>query len=584
VKQRNSEMSPWARRDGHGSLRGADVLHQSSTFEGRFGRMFRTLPPAHFDDEDLVRLGTAGRADGDSLQGMSAAPEVLRDQSGKPMKDSKTGFLIPRATHESELDDEENLGIPAGYTYLGQFIDHDITFDPASSLDKQNDPEALIDFRTPRLDLDSLYGRGPDDQPYLYDTEDPRKFVLGRALTQGGRPSASRDLPRFERKVALIGDKRNDENVIVSQLHGAFLKFHNEVVDRSGANALFDEVQRDVRWHYQWLVVHDFLPRIVGQTVMDDFLAEVTSNYPISRNALRLFSWRNEPFIPIEFAAAAYRFGHSMVRPIYRLNTKLGEDATPDERDRGVDGRRFIFAATQAEGLNGFREFPTEWAIDWSLFFELKSPPKNDPENHGRVQPAYKIDTSLVNPLAFLPEFSKKRDKEGNLVQDADGHPERKDNDESNLVLRNLRRGKAMGLPSGQSVARYLGLDPLPDDKLRVGKANADSLKPEGQNQNRSITDFGVSFCGNAPLWFYVLAEAKHQWTQVASALQTDDERNRVPTRLGPVGGRIVMEVLVGLLLGDRHSYLSQDPRWTPKYGKNGDFTMRDLIEVAGLA
>ena len=219
------------------------------------------------------------------------------------------------------------------------------------------------------------------------------------------------------------------------------------------------------------MVLHDFLPRIVGQKVVDDFLGELTSHYPISRAALRVFSWRNDPFMPVEFAAAAYRFGHSMVRPLYRLNTRLGEDATADQKNRGVDGRNFVFAAIQAEGLNGFRAFPPEWAIDWSLFFELKSRREPDPENHGRVQPAYKIDTSLVNPLAFLPEFSKKRDREGNLEQDRDGHPVPKAHDESNLVLRNLRRGKAMGLPSGQDVARFMG-------EVRCRTRSSGSAKP----------------------------------------------------------------------------------------------------------
>ena len=412
---------------------------------------------------------------------------------------------------------------------------------------------------------------------------DPRKFALGRELTQGDSQSASRDLPRFGSR-ALIGDKRNDENVIVSQLHGAFLKFHNAVVDASG-DAGFDEIQRKVRWHYQWLVLHDFLPRIVGKKRVDELLAQVTQSYPVGLNALRLFTGRNEPFMPIEFAAAAYRFGHSMVRPTHRLNRNLGKNANADQKERGVDGRQFVFAATQREGLNGFREFPSNWAIDWSLFFELKGVAVSARANVGsdRVQPAYKIDTSLVNPLAFLPEFSK-RDEAGNLVQNRDGHPEPKDNEVANLALRNLRRGKAMGLPSGQSVARYLGLEDLKNEDLKVGKANTDGLKT-----NPSITTFGESFGKGkeAPLWFYILAEAQQQWANEVANLPKgadDDAKNRVGTRLGPVGGRIVMEVLVGLVLGDRHSYLAQHPLWRPDYGKSGDFTMCDLIEFAGLA
>src|SRR5215475_1764930 len=241
------KLSPWWRRreGGHGSLRGADSGHRSAQFEGRFGRIFRTLPAASFTEEDLKRL---------ALEGMTAEPEVVEDAGGKPKRD-QNGFLIPKATPESELDDEENLGIPAGYTYLGQFIDHDITFDPASSLQSQNDPDALIDFRTPALDLDNLYGRGPADQPYMFEA-DGVHFAFGRDLTRNGKPSKNqKDLLRSDKTDrALIGDKRNDENVIVSQLQGVFLRFHNFIADEllnQDSTTQFEEIQRAVRWHYQ---------------------------------------------------------------------------------------------------------------------------------------------------------------------------------------------------------------------------------------------------------------------------------------------------------------------------------------------
>ena len=129
----------------HGIVRGLDSVASSPQFEGRFGRMFRALPPAKFSPEALHRLAVA----------MTAEHE-------------------DDVSPETSADDEENAGadrthpsISAGYTYWGQFIDHDLTFDPASSLQKTNDPNGLIDYRTPRFDLDNLYGRGPDDQPYL---------------------------------------------------------------------------------------------------------------------------------------------------------------------------------------------------------------------------------------------------------------------------------------------------------------------------------------------------------------------------------------------------------------------------------
>lgn len=574
-------LTAWARPDGgHGSLRGADSPTSSSQFEGLFGRMFRTLPAATFQDDDLRTLAKA----------MTADPEVVEDAKGNSKRD-KDGHLIPKATPESELDDEENLGIPAGYTYLGQFIDHDITFDPASSLQKQNDPEALVDFRTPRFDLDNVYGRGPADQPYMFEADGVR-FRLGTDLTRNGKSTRAKDLPRVDRR-AIIGDKRNDENVIVSQLQGVFLQFHNTVADRlKSQSPSFEDVQRLVRWHYQWVVLHDFLPRIVGNDTLHQVLPHLKNNTSIYKDKpqLKFFHWKNDPFMPIEFAAAAYRFGHSMVRPIYRLNQELGKDATQDQRDRGVDGRQFIFGALRDQSLNGFRDFPSIWAIDWRLFFEFKRK-LDDPGNlgPGRIQPSYKIDSSLVNPLAFLPEFSEEG-KDGNFETDADGHPKTKSNEIAMLALRNLLRGLRMGLPSGQTVARHMDIEVIPDADLKVGKANVDGLKG-----NKSIADLAPGFEDNAPLWFYVLAEAQRGWAKAAAKATGDDKaKNSIHVRLGPLGGRIVAEVLVGLMLGDSFSFLSQWPGWTPLMKQpsafspfasqlNGRFGMDDLIEVTGL-
>src|SRR5262245_50821834 len=200
-----------------GGIRGDNFAPRSSLFEGRFGRLFRSLPAAEWPKEALLALGDK----------MTAEPEV--DE-----QDPRLPAAAPEDPNTRMQDDEENAGIPAGYTYFGQFIDHDITFDPMSSLMKQNDPDALIDFRTPRLDLDSLYGRGPADLPYMYVGN---RFRLGRPLFENAKKSPSLDLPRFNDpfnpgpKRALIGDKRNDENVIVSQLHASFLQFHNRLVE-----------------------------------------------------------------------------------------------------------------------------------------------------------------------------------------------------------------------------------------------------------------------------------------------------------------------------------------------------------------
>src|SRR5262249_24934047 len=155
------------------------------------------------------------------------------------------------------------------------FIDHDLTFDPASSLQKLNDPNSLTDFRTPRFDLDNIYGRGPDDQPYMY--QDARvRMALGRVLTGNPADPIAPDVPRCAptsgAKRALIGDPRNDENVIVSQLQAAFLRFHNRMADVLGAKGPddFPTVQKHVRWHYQWVVLNDFLPTILNAKTLGE--------------------------------------------------------------------------------------------------------------------------------------------------------------------------------------------------------------------------------------------------------------------------------------------------------------------------
>ena len=545
-----------------GGVRGDNSAARSALFEGRFGRLFRSLPAAEWPKDALLELGRK----------MTSDPEVDERDPRLPSASPETDKRVQ--------DDEENAGIPSGYTYLGQFIDHDITFDPASSLQQHNDPNALVDFRTPSLDLDSLYGHGPADQPYLYDGN---KFRLGRPLFENDKPTSVRDLPRYTDpnnphapKRALIGDKRNDENVIIAQLHAAMLQFHNKLVEQQ-PTAPFEDIQQCVRWHYQWIVVNDFLVKICGKSVVEDILPHLGKNQPIWENLPRFafFRWRNDPFMPVEFSVAAYRFGHSMVRPIYRLNTRLAggadpDQATEDEIRRGLAGRFFIFSGVQNRGLNGFDEFPKEWAIDWSLFFDIDDSIKNG--GIKRVQPAYKIDTSLVNPLGFLPEFSKPAQAlAGELtVAQLQTAPVNPAMDPSNLAQRNLLRGMAMGLPSGQHVARAMGVEPIADKNLRVGKAVIDDW-----DKNPTLVSIHKCFEDNAPLWYYVLAEAQYEWILRAKA--EGGKGNEEPLRLGTVGGRIVSETLIGLLWADGHSYLRQAPNWKPDKIRS----MGDLISVA---
>src|ERR1700680_1120724 len=271
-------------------IRGLMATKHSPLFQGRFGRLFRSLSPAKF-----------GATDADNLTNLAALGAKM-SATFDPPTDGK---------------DPEESGIPALYTYLGQFLDHDITFDPASSLQMQDDPDALTDFRTPAFDLDNVYGRGADDQPYMYDGNN--SFLLGDQLQGGGDPNA-KDLPRNAARTrrALIGDPRNDENSIVSQLQGLFLRFHNRMLgDNPGAT--FSEVQRLVRFHYQYVALNDFLPRIVHSSV----IAALKTAERLDPGKIEFFHWKHQPFMPVEFSAAAYRMGHSMIRPDYRLNDSV---------------------------------------------------------------------------------------------------------------------------------------------------------------------------------------------------------------------------------------------------------------------
>lgn len=516
-----------------GALRGLSETAQSSVEGGRFGRMFRSLSSAPHGEDALREL----------------AQSMIQ---GEPEDQPIT---------EAEPEDE-NPTIPSGFTYLGQFLDHDLTFDPISVLQAENDPNALHDFRTPRLDLDSLYGRGPDDQPYLYKKDTAHELLLGPDRRPPSVAAPRPDLPRNPEGVALIGDPRNDENIIVSQLQSLFLRFHNRVLstvpNTIGDAARFAEAQRLTRWHYQWVIVHDFLPHIVG----DETLATVLRPGGEAPK-FRFYTPRRDPYIPVEFSVAAYRFGHSMVRPSYSLSSDVlsGTDATKHRIPVFSDN------PDPRANLNGFRPIPDQWGIDWAFFFDnVTQPPAAHPENANPYNPtpedpfvipqhSYRIDTALVDPLATLPGPP--------VTAGPSGRPTR------SLAERNLQRGRALGLPSGQAVAQRMGLEVM-DDLTLWG-----SPDPERAEQRQQVLTAFPEFKGNAPLWFYILREAERTLRTGVN----DPEAEFGGHHLGSVGGLIVTEVILGLLWHDHHSYLFQDPLWKPTLGTTpGQFLMSDLI------
>lgn len=544
----------------HGrGVRGLNLSRSSVFFGGAFGRIFRSLPATEFGDSD--------KATEANLKSLGAAMVSTQD--------------LPK-----DAPDGEESGIPALYTYLGQFIDHDITFDPASSLQQQNDPDGLVDYRTPKFDLDNVYGRGPDDQPYLYDFSEGSgraKFILGSPLTGGGplNPGA-KDLARngAQPARAIIGDPRNDENALVSQLQGLFLRFHNRLID-DHKDLKFVEAQRILRYHYQWMLIHDFLLRLVNKATLDEVFPHLSKDSSLAKDPpfLAYYHPRDEAFMPLEFSVAAYRFGHSMVRPGYRLN-----DGSPN---KDLDTLLPIFgedgSPTRPRSLRGFMAPAPDWALDWARFIDIQKRPNgvelddNDrtktaagqpltdqqkKDNRERLQLAYRIDTSLVFPLGDLP-------------------PDVADLIIPSLASRNLMRGWRLRLPNGQAVAKAMGLIPLAP--IKIGKFQDDeesidiSQVPELDEKGKKTGNVVSAFVDNCPLWTYCLAEAREHTEVGLFGVKSK--------LLGPVGGRIVAETFAGLLKFDSQSFLTQDPNWKPMIGDGKTFGLRDFVKYAlGLA
>lgn len=377
-----------------------------------FGRMFVIAPPPRVPESVLVQVAEAMRE--------SRAPV---DGDGHP--------TVPLASDS----------VAAGFIFLGQFVDHDLTFDVLSQLGEEADPSRIANFRTPRLDLDSVYLAGPNASPFLYEH--------GRfGFLRTGNAQNPDDLPRNEEGVALIGDPRNDENGIVSQLHLAFLRFHNAVLSdvargrihegrRAGEND-FEFARRLVRWHYQWLIRHEFLPAVVDAAVLAEAEQALQSPHANVCNGA--------PIMLVEFAVAAYRFGHSQVRGRYRIAP--GRD--------GVD----LFAPP-ADALTSFAPLPMANRVDLSLFFAVDG---------SRPQMAQRIDTFLTDEVFELPF-----ERDAKL---------------QSLAFRNLHRGtNTFRLPTGEQVLAALD-------------STATPLPP-----HPAIDAAGLS--GKTPLWFYCLQEAE---------------------------------------------------------------------------
>jgi hypothetical protein len=431
--------------------------------------------------------------------------------------------------------------IPAAYTYFGQFVDHDITLEAQSAtLPELVDPDLvpltpnqiennLQNGRTATLELDSVYG--------FPAPRDGARMQLGKVSPIGGRPpnkDDDNDLPREGRsndpeldRAARIGDPRNDENTIIAQMHVAFLRAHNQLVE---GGQRFGEARRTLRQHYQHIVLHDFLKRIVDEQIVDETIGQNRVFNPDP----------DQVSMPLEFSVAAYRFGHSMVRAAYNFNLNFNLSGDPDTISPATLELLFTFSALSGQ-LGNFETLPDNWIIQWENLV-----PAGGPFDRTR-----RIDTKLVEPLFQLTDLR--------------GRPRQEDR--ARLAVRNLLRGYLLRLPTGQAVAGALqqklsGVRDIPvlgPNRIRNAAASDDQVAV--------LEDAG--FLERTPLWYYILAEA---------ALLGNGRR------LGPVGGTIVAEVLVGLVRRSKNSILrAQD--WAPTLPSNqpDSFTLPDLLRFAGV-
>lgn len=396
---------------------------------------------------------------------------------------------------ENLVTDNNPNNVPAFFTYFGQFIDHDMTLDLSQMPTTLVDPTLIANQRDPRLSLDSVYGGGPSKNPELYESDRRHLKVNGR------------DLPRNPDGSALMVEGRNDENQVIAQIHVAFLRAHNRLIDL-GNN--LEQARTLMRYRYQWIVVNEFLREMLDPAVYADVFrpdGTIRTSYYDPNVAFK-------GDMPVEFSVAAYRFGHSQVRRAYRIV----------ENGAGIQ----VFNGT-ANDLHGGRPITPDHVIFWPNFLSIdgQTSTGTPAANLGR-----KIDTLLSSGLFQLP-----------IPGAAPGGS-------AILAKRNIQRSRGYGLPSGQTVAMQLGIPALTNQHIITAIPRLAVLADP-------------AYQGECPLWLYVLAESQIVHTGA---------------KLGPVGSRIVAEVIGGLLAADAESYYRR--RWSPE---GGIFRAQDLLREAGV-
>jgi Animal haem peroxidase len=505
------------------------------------------------DSYFIVGDGVIGADPGQlSLAGSAAdaAPAFRFSRIGP--RSPTVGTTLRRKLAEAMTTGRRRDGtLPAGFTYLGQFIDHDLTFDVTEVAFGENlTVQELEQARSPSLDLDSLYGRGPRRRgSRRFYEADGAKLKMGTTAAVSGASGKENedlvgfDLPRVSTvgAPALIPDKRNDENLAVAQTHLAMIRFHNRVVARLAgqgvpATELFRRARTLVVRHYQWMIKTDFLPRIVAPSIVEDVFTNGRKVFEVGASPASL------PTMPIEFSVGAYRLGHSMVRDAYDWNRVF-------DNGLGTLDALFTFSGTSG-GLGGGVRLPSNWVADFRRLYDFGEASRADlvvpPRKFNR---AMRIDSRLVGALTILPDGSFGGDPNTPPIQ-------------RNLAFRNLTRANMLRLASGQQMA----------DLLRARGVNVTALTAAQilTGQRGAVLDEltateRTTLVNRTPLWFYVLREA---------------ETGR-SGRLRGVGGRLVAETFHRAMEGSVESIV-RDPAWRPSLGPNTTtFRMVDLLLFA---
>jgi len=514
-----------------------------------FGTMFPNLPAFHYSEQASADLANAME---------------------NPTPD-------PPGTDQGTPDDNPNL--PAEYTYLGQFIDHNLDFDETPSPEANVNPSTLTNFESFRFDLNNVFGGGPSVDPQLYAADGKHLLVTGTLGTPQANgfptvtnsPTGAFDLSRNANGTANLVEPRDDENQIISQISASLVAFYNDFVDQGMGYAQARQLTEN---YWQEVVLTDVLPAYVGQSTINQYLRQLPNgNFQVHTPNLP-----NANFTPIEFSVGAYRFGHALVRNEYHINDLLPppgpdfDDNIPIFNDATfqfgdltggaplqgttADAAGNCTAAGAAQSTM-LCEQSTNHQIEWKYFV-----PQINADTQLSNADCVAGGGAIINGSCTDPGINFARATQPTISPNLFNLPaftipgctDAADpvcNGSADLIARDFARGQFDGLASGQAIAKALGCPVIP----------AASINPTSD----------AVFNTGTPLLYYVLAEAK-----------------QANATLGCVGKAIVAQTFIRVMWDTPNSILhngfTPNPALTPLAPETPKFSFGDLLVDTKLA